>query len=60
MQRRARRLAFAFARISAAVLLLQQCDWCQRQQHADTAAARAAAERWCSKDLLAGLMDQQQ
>jgi len=54
-QRQARRLAYAFARISCAVLLMQQAAWCQAQDHTDTAAASDAAGRWLRMDLLAGL-----
>lgn len=61
LQRQARRLAFAFARITCAVLLLQQAAWCRAQAyadhvgHEDAAAASDAALRWLRKDLLAGL-----
>jgi len=57
-QRQARRLAFAFARCSCAVLLLQQAAWCIEHGHDDTALACAAAQRWCRRDLLAGLLSQ--
>jgi len=57
-QRQARRLAFAFARIGCAVLLLQQAAWCIEHGHDDTALACAAAQRWCRRDLLAGLSTQ--
>jgi len=54
-QRHARRLAFAFARISCGVLLLHQAAWCRTQGHADADVATDAAQRWCRRDLLAGL-----
>lgn len=59
-QRQARRLAFAFARIGCAVLLLRQAAWCTGQGHDDAVLACAAAQRWCRRDLLAGLSSQQQ
>ncbi|MBU1189412.1 MAG: acyl-CoA dehydrogenase family protein [Gammaproteobacteria bacterium] len=59
-QRQARRLAFAFARIGCAVLLLRQAAWCTEHGHDDAVLACAAAQRWCRRDLLAGLSSQQQ
>jgi alkylation response protein AidB-like acyl-CoA dehydrogenase len=56
-QRHARRLAYAFARISCGVLLLHQAAWCRAQGHADADAATDAAHRWCRRDLLAGLTE---
>ncbi len=55
-QRQARRLAFALARSSCAVLLLRHASWCQAHEHAETDAALDAACRWCRRDLLAGLI----
>jgi len=53
----ARRLAFAIARVTAAVGLIEYAAWWRTQNVRDTEAAKAIqfAERWTARDLTSGL-----
>ena len=51
----ARRLAFAIARVSAAVGLIEHGAWSQGQREADALEAIGLTERWALRDLASGL-----
>jgi alkylation response protein AidB-like acyl-CoA dehydrogenase len=53
----ARRLAFAIARVSAAVGMIDHTAWAQDQQDADAPEAIRFTERWVKRDLAFGLGD---
>jgi hypothetical protein len=51
----ARRLAFAIARVSAAVGLIEHAAWAHDQHDAGAPDATRFTERWVARDLASGL-----